>query len=219
MTHPSPAPGRGRLITFEGGEGSGKTTQTQALYQRLTRLGIPAVLTHEPGGTPLGDRVRELLKWGQWELSPRAELLLFAAARAQLVARVIGPALEQGQVVICDRFAASTVAYQGYARGLDISDIEKVNAIATQGRQPDLIVLLDVAVELGLARKAASPPDRFEQEQTGFHQKLRRGYLRLAAADPERWLVVNATLPPKQVEQLIWQRVSPLLPQRANGQR
>ncbi|MBI4295079.1 MAG: dTMP kinase [Chloroflexi bacterium] len=204
------------FITFEGGEGSGKTTQAQALHQRLTGLRIPAVLTYEPGGTLLGDHIRALLKWAQYELSPRAELLLFAAARAQLTTQVIGPALEQGKVVVCDRFAASSVAYQGYARGLNISDIDKVNAIATQGLQPDLTVLLDIAVELGLARKGPSPPDRFEKELLDFHKKLRQGYLDLAAADPRLWLVIDATLPQKQVEELIWQRVSALLPARTS---
>lgn len=203
------------FITFEGGEGSGKSTQARALHQRLLRMGIPVVLTHEPGGTPLGSRLRRWLKGKgeneKSEIDPQTELLLFNASRAQLVSQVIRPALESGSIVICDRFAESTIAYQGYGRGLALDLIEAANHIATQGLRPDLIVLLDIPVEQGLARKRLS--DRFEKESLAFHQRVRRGYLGMAQKDPQRWFVVDASLPKKEVQRLIWERVQQLLPQ------
>lgn len=196
------------FITFEGGEGSGKSTQVRVLHRRLLRMGIPAVLTHEPGGTPLGNRLRRWLK-GE-ELDPHTELLLFNASRAHLVSQVIRPALKSGTVVICDRFAESTIAYQGYGRGLALNLIEAANSIATQGLKPDLTILLDIPVEQGLARKRLS--DRFEKEDLAFHQRVRRGYLEMAKKDPQRWLVIDASLPKKEIERLIWERVQQLLP-------
>ncbi len=200
------------FITFEGGEGSGKSTQARALYRRLFEMGVPALLTHEPGGTPLGKQLRRWLK-GEREIDPQTELLLFNASRAHLVSQVIRPSLEKGTVVICDRFADSTTAYQGYGRGLDFSLIEAANNIATQGLRPDLTVLLDIPVERGLARKRLR--DRFEREELAFHQRVRQGYLEMAAKEPERWLVVDGSLPSKEVKRLIWERVEPLLPWKA----
>ncbi len=196
------------FITFEGGEGSGKSTQAKALCKRLLSLNIPTLLTHEPGGTPLGNSLRRWLK-GEDEIDPTTELLLFNASRAHLVSRVIRPALEKGTVVICDRFAESTIAYQGYARGLDLNLIETVNNIATQGLKPDLIVFLDIHVDQGLARKGIR--DRFEREGIAFHQRVRSGYLEMANNDPERWLVIDGSLPKKNIQSLIWQRLEPLL--------
>ncbi len=205
------------FITFEGGEGSGKSTQARALYRRLLSMGIPAVLTHEPGGTPLGHEIRRWLKGtggkgkGESEkVDPPTELLLFNASRAQLVSQVIRPALKGGTVVICDRFANSTIAYQGYGRGFPLDLIEAANNIATQGLKPDLIVLLDLPVEQGLSRKKLR--DRFEREELGFHQRVRQGYLEMAKKDPQRWLVIDGSLPKKETERLIWERVEPLLP-------
>jgi len=198
------------FITFEGGEGCGKSTQAKALHRHLLSLGIPAVLTHEPGGTPLGNSLRRCLK-GDRDIEPQTELLLFNASRAHLVFQVIRPALENGSIVICDRFAESTIAYQGYGRGLDFNLIENVNNIAIQGLRPDLIVLLDIPVEQGLARKR--PSDRFEKEDLAFHQRVRRGYLEMAKKEPERWFVVDASLPRKEIQRLIWERVEQLLPQ------
>ena len=200
------------FIVFEGGEGCGKSTQTRALYRRLSKDGFGAILTREPGGTRLGERVRRHLKrTGDARISPLAELFLIATARAQLVSEIIRPRLAEGQTVICDRFTPSTLAYQGYGRGLDTDAIRHVNDIATDGMSPDLIVLLDVPVEEGLGRKKGKENDRFESESQAFHTRVRRGYLDMAKADPKRWLVVDGRLPRKVIESTIWARVSVLL--------
>jgi len=204
------------FITFEGGEGSGKTVQARALYRKLSRLAIPVVLTHEPGVTSLGKKVARWLKWGQdMEISPIAELLLFNVSRAQLVTEVIRPNLKSGKVVISDRYADSTTAYQSYGRGLDLAMVRAVNNAAIQGLNPDLTVLLDIPVEVGLARKRGKKPDRFEQEDIAFHQKVREGYLKLAADDPERWLVVDATQSKEKIAEIIWQKVKGVLEGRS----
>ena len=200
------------FITFEGGEGCGKSVQAKELYRRLSQLAIPAVLTHEPGGTPFGRKLGRWLKWAEGtDISPLTELLLFNASRAHLVDGVIKPNLENGKFVICDRYADSTTAYQGYGRGLDLEMVKAVNDTATQGLKPDLTVLLDISVEKGLARKRAKRQDRFEQEDIAFHRRVREGYLKLVADDPQRWLVVDATLPKAKVAGIVWQRVSQLL--------
>ena len=200
------------FITFEGGEGSGKSVQARALYRRLSRLTIPVILTREPGGTPLGKKISYRLKWAKdTDILPLTELLLFNASRAQLVSEVIRPNLEKGKFVICDRYADSTTAYQGYGRGLGLEMVEAINNAATQGLKPDLIVLLDVQVEEGLARKRVKKQDRFEQEDIAFHQRVRDGFLKLAANDPQRWLVVDASQSKTKIRELIWQRVSQLL--------
>lgn len=201
------------FITFEGGEGSGKSVQAKALYKRLSQLAIPVTLTHEPGGTSLGKKVARWLKWGQeLDISPVAELLLFNVSRAQLVTEVISPNLESGKVVICDRYADSTTAYQSYGRGLDLAMVTAVNNAAIQGLNPDLTVLLDISVEAGLARKRKNKKqDRFEREDITFHQRVREGYLKLAEKEPKRWLVVDANQPKEKIEQIIWQKVSELL--------
>ncbi len=203
------------FITFEGGEGSGKSSQARALYRRLVQSAVPALLTHEPGATRLGDRIARVLKWAQAiDISPVAELLLFNVSRAQLVAEVIRPALESGKVVVCDRFVDSTIAYQGYGRGLDLRMVKEVNDATVFGLRPDLTVLLDVLPEVGLTRKRKKKRDRFEQENLAFHQRIRAGYLELAAAEPERWLVVAANQPRDQIARIIWDRVSELLSRR-----
>jgi dTMP kinase len=200
------------FVTFEGGEGCGKSTQARALYKRVSESGIPVVLSHEPGGTSLGKKARHYLKQTRdSKISPLTELFLFAASRAQLVAEVICPSLERGTMVICDRYADSTMAYQGYGRGLDLDVIQTVNTMVTQGLLPDLVILLDLPVEIGLARKRSAQKDRFEREELAFHHRVREGYLKMAAADPQRWLVVDATLPKKRVAQIIWERVKRLL--------
>jgi dTMP kinase len=200
------------FITFEGGEGSGKSVQASALYRRLSRLAIPAVLTYEPGVTSLGVKVARWLKWGgDMDISPVAELLLFNVSRAQLVTEVIRPSLADGRVVICDRYADSTMAYQSYGRGLDRDMVRAMNRAATQGLNPDLTVLLDVPAEEGLARKKFKRRDRFEREDIAFHRKVRAGYLKLAAEEPARWLVVNAGQTRGRIARIIWQKVSGLL--------
>ena len=205
------------FITFEGGEGSGKSEQAMALYRRLFKLAIPALLTHEPGVTALGKKITHWLKWADnMDISPAAELLLFNASRAQLVAEVIKLNLEDGKVVICDRYADSTTAYQGYGRGLDLEMVKAVNQAGSLGLKPDLTVLLDLSAEEGLARKKDKKQDRFEQEDIAFHRRVRGGYLKLAANEPGRWLVVDARRTKAAVEQIIWRRVNQLL-QRQGG--
>lgn len=196
------------FITFEGGEGSGKSTQARVLHKRLLSKGIPALLTYEPGGTPLGQQIRRWLK-GTGDIDPQAELLLFTASRVQLVAAVIRPALKSGTVVICDRFYHSTIAYQGYGRGFSLELIRVTNNFATGGLKPDLIVLLDLPVEHRLSRK--TPRDRFEQEETAFHQRVRNGYLEMAGEDPGRWLLIDGFLSKKEIEYIIWKRIEQLL--------
>ncbi|MEE8636519.1 MAG: dTMP kinase [Dehalococcoidia bacterium] len=200
------------FITFEGGEGSGKSTQAKLLLKKLQKHNIPAVLTHEPGGTALGNKLRSVIKGKQgMSIAPGAELFLFAASRVQLVAELIRPALEQGKVVICDRFVHSTLVYQGYGRGLDLTVIEMVNKIATQNLRPDLTILLDISPEQGLMRRH-SLEDRFEQEALSFHCSVEEGYVKLAAVDPDHWLVIDASLPKQKIAETIWETVSKLLP-------
>jgi dTMP kinase len=205
-------PRRGLFITLEGGEGSGKSTQAQALRALLEDAGRSVTVTREPAGCPLGQRARELLNDRSLKLDARSEFLLFAAARAQHVAEVIRPALDRGEVVICDRFSDSSVAYQGYGRGLDLEDVREANRMATQGLVPDLTVLLDVPVETGLGRKAGEKaPDRIGQEGAQFHERVRQGYLAMAAQEPDRFLVRDGTLPPEEITRTIWRRLEPLL--------
>lgn len=200
------------FITFEGGEGCGKSVQAKTLYIRLSQLAIPALLAHEPGGTSLGKKLGRWLKWTDDKgITPLTELLLFNASRAQLVTEVICPSLENRITVICDRYADSTTAYQGYGRGLDLEIVKAINNAATQGLKPNLTILLDIPVEAGLARKGDKRHDRFEQEEMAFHQRIREGYLKLATYDPQRWLIVDASQSKLKVEQIIWQRVSQLL--------
>ncbi|MDD4875647.1 MAG: dTMP kinase [Dehalococcoidales bacterium] len=200
------------FITFEGGEGSGKSVQTKELYKKLLELDIPVILTHEPGGTPFGNKVERWLKWTEIkEISFMAELLLFNASRAQLVSDVIRPNLVTGKIIICDRFSDSTIAYQGYGRGLDLKTVELINNTATAGLKPDLTILLDIPVNEGLARKDKQKKDRFEQEDMAFHQRVRDGFLKLAANDPERWFIVDTRLSEIQVREIIWQKVNQLL--------
>jgi dTMP kinase len=201
------------FITFEGGEGCGKSTQSKILYRRLKKLAKPALLIHEPGITALGKKVTRLLKWSQdINISPLAELLLFNVSRTQLVTEVIKPNLKKGMVVICDRYADSTMAYQGYGRGLDLATVKAANNIGTQGLSPDLTILLDMPVEIGLERNKDKKSDRFEAENLSFHRRVREGYLRLAKAEPKRWLVIDATKSKDEIARTIWQRVSKILP-------
>ncbi len=205
------------FITFEGGEGAGKSLQAEALTRRLTEERHTVVCTREPGGTPLGERLREIvldLSSGRLPLDPLSETLLFVAARAELLAGVIAPALARGDIVVCDRFADSTLAYQGFGRGVDQATIEQLNAIACRGVQPQLTVLLDLPVAAGLARKGpAGNADRFGREDESFHERVRHGYLSLAAREPGRWLVVDAGQAPDTVTETIWRRVQAVLAQ------
>jgi dTMP kinase len=207
---------RGLFITLEGGEGAGKSTQAAALTERLEAEGVHVVRTREPGGTPLGERLRDialdLSSGGDMALDPLTETLLFVAARAELVASVISPALEAGAIVVCDRFSDSTLAYQGFGRGVNLETIERLNTDAARGLRPDVTVLLDLPVKEGLSRTgAAGQADRFGREEEVFHERVRKGYRTLAGREPERWLVVDASQPPDAVTEQIWQRVEPLL--------
>ena len=198
------------FIVFEGGDGSGKSTQVRSLMRRLRRRGVDVLRTREPGGTRLGQALRTLLKSGE-PMTPISELMLFEAARAQLVQQVIKPFLAGGGVVIADRFTSSTMAYQGYGRGLDGELIERLNREATGGLEPDLTVLLDLPVEAALARKSNGSADNFDSAPMDFHRKIRRGYSALAAANPERWLILDGQLPPEELGQEIWTKVQALL--------
>jgi len=198
------------FIVFEGGDGSGKSTQARNLSQRLRRRSIPVLLTREPGGTPSGESIRRLLK-GQRSFRPMSELLLFEAARAQLVESVIRPGLDGGTTVICDRYTASTVAYQGHGRGLDLALIQQLNEMATGGLVPDLTVLLDLSPLVGLSRRGAAGSDPFESAPQEFQSKVREGYLAQAAEAPERWLVLDGSRPQIELSREIWTKVQPLL--------
>ena len=199
----------GLFITFEGCEGCGKSTQSKALWKKLSLSGISADFTREPGGTVLGDEIRHVLKRKRQDnITAEAEMLLFAACRIQLVTEIIRPSLQKGNVIICDRFTDSTVAYQGYGRGIDLPTIETINELATRGIKPDLTLLLDISAQEGLNRKLTRSEDRFETEDIAFHEKVRNGYLRLAAQDPERWFVIDATLPKAKIGNIIWDKVN-----------
>ena len=205
-------PRQGLFITLEGGEGSGKSTQAQALKALLEDQGFSVTVTREPAGCPLGQRVRELLSDPSLKLNPRSELFLFVAARAQHVAEVIRPALDHNDVVICDRFGDSSVAYQGYGRGLSVENVREVNRMATRGLVPDLTVFLNVPVEMGLGRKAGEKaPDRIGREGAAFHERVRQGYLAMAAREPDRFLVRDGTLAPEEITRTIWRRLELLL--------
>lgn len=201
------------FITFEGPEGGGKTTQLRLLGATLEQQGQQVIATREPGGTPIGNAIRAILLDPHYTtMSPRAEALLFNAARAQLVDEIIEPALAAGQVVLCDRFADSTLAYQGYGRNLSLADLQTLIAYATLRIRPHLTVFLDISAEAGLHRKRQGAEwNRMEAEQLAFHQRVRDGFFALMAAEPDRWLVVDAIQSIEQVQQIIWQRVKPLL--------
>lgn len=195
--------GRGRLIALEGGEGCGKSTQAALLAERLG-----AVLTREPGGTAVGERVRDiLLDVSVVDLDPRAEALLMAAARAQHVAEVVEPALASGRDVVTDRYAHSSLAYQGFGRGLDLDEVRRLSDFATRCLWPDLVVLLDVPADVAHSRLGSL--DRFESEDAGFHERVVTGFRTLAAMEPERWVVVPATGTVEDVAALVWEVVSP----------
>jgi dTMP kinase len=201
------------FITFEGGDGSGKSTQAELLFKNLQNVGVAALLTREPGGTQLGERVSDLLKWSKVvPLTSTAELLLFNASRAQLVEIVIKPALAKGVVVISDRFTDSTIAYQACGRGIPLDTVETMNNIATGGLKPDLTILVDVPVSIGFGRKKDNKKDRFEDENIVFHERVRSGYLRLAQSEPKRFLVIDGTQGMDDIARIIWEWVKGLLP-------
>ncbi len=197
------------FITFEGPDGSGKTTQVAPLSEFLTQLGYQVFITREPGGTAIGDQIRQVLAdLKNTGMHPRSETLLFLAARAQLVEQVIKPNLAEGHIVLCDRYADSTMAYQGYGHQNDLDQISSLISFATGGLKPDLTLLLDVGAEAGLKRKVEGNEwNRLDAYSLEFHQRVRQGYAELAKADPGRWFVVDADQPADRVQEAIRQAV------------
>jgi len=199
------------FITFEGPEGGGKTSQLRLLAAYLRQQGGDVLTTREPGGTPIGDRVRAiLLDPVHTEMQPATEFLLFSAARAQHVAQVIRPHLARGGVVLCDRYADASLAYQGYGHSLDLAALRAITHFATGGLMPDLTICLDVPVEVGLRRKAGGSGDawnRMEQQDIAYHERVRAGYLAMAEAEADRWLVVDATGTVEAVQATIRERL------------
>ncbi len=183
------------FITLEGPEGSGKSTQIKRLAKRLELMGFPVITTREPGGTPIGDQIRQVLvRMENKELHPRTEILLFLAARAQLVEQLIKPALQDGKIILCDRYGDSTLAYQGYGHGLDLEKLRQMLDFATDHLKPDLTILLDLDVKLGLMRKKAEDEwNRLDAYEVLFHERVREGYLNLAREEPNRWRIVDAS--------------------------
>ena len=210
----------GKFVTFEGIEGCGKTTQIGLAAAWLKERGILSLTTAEPGGTPLGRKIRDiLLNRGLCAIGAEAELLLFAAARAQHVREAILPALNANQWVLCDRFADATLAYQGFGRGLDAAFIRRLNAFSAGSLKPDLTLLFDLPVETGLERakkrtagvRPESAEDRFEQEDLAFHERIRQGYLTLAAAEPDRFRIIDGAADIETVHREVCKRLAELL--------
>ncbi|TFH13481.1 MAG: dTMP kinase [Lentisphaerales bacterium] len=215
---------RGIFIVFEGIEGSGKSTHVRELADRLASEGRTVLVTREPGGTALGESIRTLLQGvpGEITISPESELMLFAASRAQLVREVITPALERGEIVISDRFTDSAVAYQGYARGLDMDTLSAVNRFVAGTAMPDLVILMDLDVGEGLRRlgvrneNTGRSSDRIEQEDIRFHEQVRAGYLDIARKHGDRVRVIDAALSIDGVSAEVWEKVSDVL-RRSHG--
>lgn len=205
---------KGIFITIEGGDGSGKSTQIDLLMSYFDEHGFKVLLTREPGGTPISEKIREvILDSNNVEMDNMTEVLLYAAARAQHVAEFIKPSIEQGKVVICDRFVDSSVVYQGYARGVGIDAVEDINSYATLGLIPDLTILLDLPPDLGLFRKKNQQAlDRLELESDAFHLKVNEGYRLLAKRHQNRILTVDATKSIEDIHQIILEAIKTLLP-------
>jgi dTMP kinase len=198
---------KGLFISFEGIEGTGKTTQSRLLFERLISHGFDVLLTNEPGGTVIGERIREiLLKIDHREMSHITELLLYNAARAQHLYEKILPALNQNKIVITDRFSDSTMAYQGYGRGIDLNLLHTLDSIATGGKKPDITILFDLDVETGLRRNQdINKIDRLELEDLDFHKRVRDGYLEIARREPSRIKIIDASEPVSVISEKIWE--------------
>lgn len=202
------------FITFEGPDGSGKSTQIELLHRYLEEQGYDVLLTREPGGTPIGEQIRSILHdVRNTEMLPNAEILLYSASRAQHVGQVIGSALARGELVLCDRYAESTMAYQGYGHGLDIELLRTITSFATGGLRPDLIIYLDVDVETGLQRRldafesGQAEWNRMDRKEREFHERVRRGYLKMASEDPKRWLLVDGNREIDEIHREIRERL------------
>ncbi len=204
--------GTGIFITLEGIEGSGKTTQIELLKELLTANGFEVLLTREPGGSPIGEKIRHiLLDTANAAMEPLTELFLYEASRTQHVEEVIGPALKAGKAVLCDRFYDASTAYQGYARGIGAATVADLNLVATGGQKPDLTIVLDLPVNDGLKRLGRNL-DRIEGEKATFHEKVRQGYLEIAKAEPDRVKVIDASGPPDVIFAKVKTIVENLLP-------
>ncbi len=201
------------LITFEGIEGSGKTTQIELLYNHLKQKGHDVIKTREPGGTAFGEALRKIFLHESLNVLPLSELLIFMAMRAQHVEELILPALKNGKVVLCDRFVDASYAYQGYGRGIDLGIIETLNRLVTKGVRPNLTILLDCTAKKGLKRKAAfnNVMDRFEKEDIAFHRTIKDAYLKLSREEPKRFLVIDGGDSIEDIEALIRKNVENLL--------
>ena len=201
------------LITFEGIEGSGKSTQIKLLYEYLKLKGHDVIQTREPGGTIFGERLRDIFLKQDANIFPLTELLVIMAMRAQLVEELIIPALNAGKTVLCDRFSDASYVYQGYGRGIDLGVIESLNRLATKGIRPDLTILIDCTVEEGFRRKIANgfSIDRFEKENRDFHMKIRRMYIKVSKDDPKRFFVVDGQKGVEDIHMLIRKKVEGLL--------
>ena len=194
------------FITIEGPDGGGKTTQMNLLVPALEKLGFDVVRTREPGGTPIGDQIRSvIMDMKNKSMHPRAEILLFCASRAQLVEELIRPSLAAGKIVLCDRYADSTMAYQGYGHGLDRGLLKTLLDFATGGLKPDLTILLDISAEAGLRRRITNHDEwnRMDDYALQFHERVRNGYLKMAAEEPERFVIINADRPKEEIHEEI----------------
>ncbi len=215
-----PESARGLFVTFEGVEGSGKTTQARRLAEALSARGVSVTLTREPGGTPLGERLRDiLLDLGQSGMLPEAELFLYMASRAEHVAGVIEPALSRGDVVIADRYGDASVAYQGGGRELGTSLVKSLNEVATRGVKPDVTFLLDLAPGVGLGRlsRRGGGRDRIESEELAFHERVRSAYLSAAKREPSRFVVLDGGLSEDAIAKAVLSRVDLLLNTKTEG--
>ena len=199
---------RGKLITLEGGDGCGKTTQSRLLAERLRREGYSVIHTREPGGTPFAEALRKLILNTAFQIHPLTEILLYEASRAQHTEEVIRPALAQNKIVICERYADSTTAYQGYGRGLDLKSVAALNAIATRKLRPDLTICLELSERDARTRTENKKKDRLEREDLAFHRRVWKGYLSIAGKDPGRVKVISASGPMDEVGDRIWKEVS-----------
>lgn len=200
------------FITFEGCEGCGKTFQSRKLFNYLGGINIPVVSTSDPGGTKLGKELERLMKQELHEtISPEVELFMFNVCRIHLIKKVIAPALKKNKIVLCDRFIDSTLAYQGYGRGIDQATIKTLHNIAAGGMKPDFTILLDIPADRGLQRKHTRSRDRFEEEELSFHDRVRNGYLKMAEEEPDRWFVVDALQQAEAITGIIRERIDILL--------
>ncbi len=203
------------FVTLEGPDGSGKTTQEKLLTDYLQARGLAVVCTREPGGTEIGEQIRDVIVSAtSAAIRDETEVLLFSAARAQIVGQLIRPALAEGKIVLCDRYADSTLAYQGYGLGLDLDALRAITRFATGGLVPDVTFYIDVPVEAGLARKRGGDVNRLDEKDVAYHRRVRDGYLQMAQEEPQRWVVIDGTQAREEVQRQIRERLNAELKRR-----